>query len=71
MSNESSRCVRDLLRVALDLLDDEESLVAAAMISGAIEVLERRTVTAHLRSVSPIRLRMATLADGRSSRSCA
>ncbi|WP_404476313.1 hypothetical protein [Novosphingobium sp. BL-52-GroH] len=42
MSNEASRYARDLLRIAIDLLDDEESLTAVAMISGAIDVLERR-----------------------------
>lgn len=46
MSNEASRYARDLLQVALELLDDEESLTAAAMISGAIEMLERRAIPA-------------------------
>ncbi|WP_232495834.1 hypothetical protein [Novosphingobium kaempferiae] len=42
MTNDASRA-RDLLRIALELLEDDESLVAAAMISGAINVLEGNT----------------------------
>jgi hypothetical protein len=50
MSNETSRYACDLLRAALDLLDDESSLAAMAMISGAINVLERNTVAVETRS---------------------
>lgn len=44
MSTESSLYARDLLKVALELLDDEESLTAVAMISGAIDMLDRRAI---------------------------
>ncbi|HUD27952.1 MAG TPA: hypothetical protein VMQ93_03710 [Novosphingobium sp.] len=40
--NDPKLYARDLLRIAVDLLGDEESLAAAAMISGAIEVLDGR-----------------------------
>lgn len=39
MTEDTSRA-RDLLRIALELLQDDEALVAAAMISGAISVLD-------------------------------
>lgn len=39
MTQHSSRA-RDLLCIALDMLQDEDALVAAAMISGAINVLD-------------------------------
>lgn len=39
MTEDTCRA-RDLLRIALELLDEEEALVAAAMISGAINVLD-------------------------------
>lgn len=39
MTEDTCRA-RDLLRIALELLDNEDALVAAAMISGAINVLE-------------------------------
>jgi hypothetical protein len=43
MLNHTALYARDLLRIALDLLEDEESLTAVAMISGAIEVLDHNT----------------------------
>lgn len=45
MTNDATRA-RDLLRIALELLEDDDSLVAAAMISGAINVLEGNTAPA-------------------------
>lgn len=39
MTQDACRA-RDLLRIALELLEDDEALVAAAMISGAINVLD-------------------------------
>jgi len=50
MSNESSRYARDLLRAAIDLLDDDESLTAVAMISGALDVLDRRAEPVRVRT---------------------
>lgn len=38
---DSSRTARELLRAALDLLDDQQSLIAAAMVEGALSVLQR------------------------------
>ena len=49
MSTDATRYACDLLRIALDLLDDEESLAAAAMISGAIDVIERKTAPVPIR----------------------
>lgn len=70
MTNENSKCARDLLQVALELLDDRESLVAAAMISGAIEVLGREPSHLDLHArVTPIR-RIHDVRQG-SYRSCA
>lgn len=50
MLNHTNLYARDLLRIALDLLQDEESLAAVAMISGAIEVLDHKTMPAATRS---------------------
>ncbi|WP_148649513.1 hypothetical protein [Novosphingobium barchaimii] len=49
MTTEASRQARDLLRMSLNLLDDDESLTAVAMISGALDLLERRAEPAALR----------------------
>lgn len=49
MTIEASRQARDLLRISLNLLDDDESLTAVAMISGALDLLERRAEPAALR----------------------
>ncbi|MFC0204673.1 hypothetical protein [Novosphingobium soli] len=40
--NDRTEFACDFLRVALSLLDDDEALMAAAMISGALDILERR-----------------------------
>ncbi len=50
MSNESSHYARELLRTAIDLLDDDESLTAVAMISGALDVLDRRAEPVPIRT---------------------
>jgi hypothetical protein len=44
--HDTSRDPRTLLRAALDLLDDDHSLIAAAMVEGALSVLEREAVAA-------------------------
>ncbi len=50
MQNEASLYARDLLRITLDLLDDDESLTAVAMIAGALDVLERKAEPVAMRT---------------------
>jgi hypothetical protein len=71
MDNDPARYARDLLRIALDLLDDEESLTAVAMISGAIEVLECKTEPAAFRSHAGWDQMARGAANANGRRSCA
>ncbi|WP_159979581.1 MULTISPECIES: hypothetical protein [unclassified Novosphingobium] len=71
MSTEASRQARDLLRMSLDLLDDEESLTAVAMISGALDLLERRAEPAALRPAMGWQHLAQRLPAGGGCRSCA
>lgn len=69
MLNHTAPYARDLLRIALDLLDDEESLTATAMILGAIEVLDHNTEPAGHRAAYQKIARYRS--PGANCRSCA
>lgn len=69
MLNRTALYARDLLRIALDLLEDEQSPNAVAMISSAIEVLEHKPEPSAHRAAR--RDFAYTRATGSHCRSCA
>lgn len=71
MLTESSRSARELLHSALGLLSQEDSLVAAAMIAGAIEVLDRNITPARRVQAVGLPQRMRRASAQHSCRSCA
>ncbi|MEE4451582.1 hypothetical protein [Novosphingobium resinovorum] len=70
MTNDTIRA-RELLRIALELLDNEGALVAAAMISGAINVLDGAAEPAATLSGTRSGRLMRTRTAANDCRSCA
>lgn len=71
MTTESSRRACDLLRFALDLLQDEDALIASAMIEGALDVLERNARPAEVIQGNFASLVTLRPNDAHAYRSCA